>query len=115
MHRRSTPRRRGPRNDGFEEAAGQVLFLRRRQLRDQEVEEDRQLLPRRVGVRQDLRQEAVGPDESLNFALEVDLAILVEVLLVTRYAGMQIDLWSGCSRGADAAGARCACCGDACP
>lgn len=57
-------------------------LFRRWQFRHQEVQEDRQLLPLGIGVRQDRRQEAVGADKDLGLALEVDLAILVERLVV---------------------------------
>ena len=59
------------------------------QLRDQEVEEDRQLLPVGVRVGQDGRQEAVGADERLGLALEVDLAVLVELRGVGGHAGVE--------------------------
>ena len=39
--------------DGFEEAAREILLFRGWQLGDQEVEEDRQLLPARIRVGQD--------------------------------------------------------------
>ena len=41
--------------DGIKDALGQVLLLGRRQLRDQEVQKDRALLPVGVGVGQDAR------------------------------------------------------------
>ena len=67
----------------------EVFLLRRRQLGDQEVEEDRELLPLGVRVGQDRREEAVGAAERLGLALEVDLAVLVELLVVDRHAGIE--------------------------
>ena len=55
----------------------------------QEVQEDRELLPLGVGVGQDRGEEAVGAHERLGLALEVDLAVLVELLLVDGDAGVE--------------------------
>ena len=65
------------------------LPLRRRQLGDQKVQEDRELLPAGVAVGQDRGEEAVGADERLGLALEVHLAVLVESVQVDRHAGIE--------------------------
>lgn len=75
--------------DGLQDAPGQVLFLGRGELRDQEIQEDRQLLPVGIRVRQDRGQKSVGADESLGLALEVHLAIFVEIGVVGGHAGVQ--------------------------
>ena len=75
--------------DRFEDPRRQVLLLRCGQLGDEEVQEDRQLLPLGVGVGQDRRQELVGAHERLGLALELDLPVFVEVLLVDGDAGIE--------------------------
>ena len=75
--------------DGVQDALGQVVFRGRRQLRDQEVEEDRALLPAGVGVRQHGRQKGVAADEALGGALERDLPVFVQVTPVDRGALVQ--------------------------
>ena len=47
--------------DGFENAFGQIILLRSRQLGNKEIQEDGQLLPLGIGVRQDRGQELIGP------------------------------------------------------
>jgi hypothetical protein len=68
---------------------GEIFLLGSRQLRRQEVEEDRKLLPPSVDRRHDGRQEVVGSAEDLGFALEVDLLILVERGCVDHDAGIK--------------------------
>ena len=63
--------------DGFENAFRKVLVDRCGELGDQEVQEDRELLPVCVCVRQNRRQEAIGPHERLALTLEVDLPVLI--------------------------------------
>jgi hypothetical protein len=46
------------------------------------------LLPVGVSVRQDCGEKAVGPRERLRPALEIDLRVLVELILVHRHAGV---------------------------
>ena len=75
--------------DGFEDALGEILLLRRRQLGRQQVEEDRELLPLGVAVRDHRREEAVGAAEHLGLALEVHLAVLVEPVHIDRHAGIE--------------------------
>jgi hypothetical protein len=75
--------------DGFEDALGEVLLLRRRQLGRQQVEEDRELLPLGVAVGNHRREEIVGAAEHLGLALEVHLAVLVEPLHIDRHAGIE--------------------------
>ena len=75
--------------DRFEDALRQVLLDRRRQLGDEEVQEDRELLPLGVRVRQDRGEEAVGAQERLGLALEVHLPVLVELLPVDGDAGVE--------------------------
>ena len=65
--------------DGLKDAAREVLFFRRRQLEDEEVEEDGEFLPLGVGVGQDGGQEFVGTQEGFGLALEVDLAVFIEL------------------------------------
>ena len=47
----------------------------------EQVEEDRELLPLRVAVRNHRREEGVGAAEHLGLALECHLAVLVERLV----------------------------------
>ena len=75
--------------DRFEDALRQVLLDRRRQLGHQEGQEDRELLPLGIRVRQDRRQEAVGAQERLGLALEIHLPVLVEPLAVVGHAGVE--------------------------
>ena len=75
--------------DGFEDALRQVFFLGGGQLGDQEIQEDRELLPSGVRVGQDRREEAVGAGERLGLAFEIDLAVLVELLVVGGDAGVE--------------------------
>ena len=75
--------------DRFENALREVLLAWRRQLRDQEVEEDRELLPIRIREGQDGRDEGVGPGECLRLALEINLPVLVEVRIVDGDARIQ--------------------------
>jgi len=63
--------------DRLENALRQILFLRCRELGHQEIQEDRQLLPLGIGVRQDRGEKAVGADECLCCALEIDLLVFV--------------------------------------
>ncbi len=63
--------------DGFEDALGEVLLLRRRQLGSQQREQDWQLLPLIVAIRNHRREEAVSEAEHLGVALEGHLAVLV--------------------------------------
>jgi len=73
----------------LQDAARQVLLLRRGQLRRQEVEEDGKLLPLGVAVGQHGGQEVVHAAEGLGLALEVHLPVFVERLLVDRHTGVQ--------------------------
>ena len=66
--------------DGLKDAACHVRFNRRGQLEDEEVEEDGEFLPCGVGVGQDGGQKLVGAQEGLGLALEVDLAVFVELV-----------------------------------
>ncbi len=66
--------------DCFEYALGQVLFLRRRQFGNKEVQKDGELLPLGIGVREDRRKEAIGAGKRLRLPLEVHLPVLIELL-----------------------------------
>ena len=57
--------------------------------RDEEVQEDRTLLPLGVGIRQHRRQEGVGAHERLGAALELHLPVLVQLAPVDRHTGVQ--------------------------
>lgn len=61
-------------------------------LGNEEVEEDRALLPGGVGVGQNLRQERIRPSERLRLGLEVDLAILIQRVSVHGDAGVQYGI-----------------------
>ena len=65
------------------------LFLGGWQLGDQEVQEDRALLPPGVVVGKHGREKGVGAHESLGTAFELHLAVLVEIALVDRYAAVE--------------------------
>ena len=75
--------------DGVEDALGEVLLLRCRQLGDQHVEQDRELLPFGVAVGNYQRKEAIGSAEHLGLALEAHLAVLVEPVHVDRHTGIE--------------------------
>ncbi len=74
--------------NSFEDASGKVLFYWRRQLGNQEGQEDGEFLPLGVCVRQDRPQEVIGAGEGFGFAFEAYLAILVKFFVVG-YAGIQ--------------------------
>ena len=75
--------------DGLKDTFGQILFHGRGELRHEEVQKDRKLLPLGARVRQDRGEESVHAPERLGFALEVHLPVLVELLLVDRDAGVE--------------------------
>ncbi len=75
--------------DRLEDALREVFLPGRGELRDEEVEEDRELFPAGVRVGEDRGEEAVGPAEGLGLPLEVDLAVLVELVVVGRDAGVE--------------------------
>jgi len=75
--------------DRLEDPPRQILLHGRRQLGHQEVEEDRELLPGRVGIGQHLAQEGVRAHEGLGLALELDLPVLVERAPVVGDAGIE--------------------------
>ena len=66
-----------------------VVLLGGRQLRNQEIQKDRTLLPVGVGVGKDEGKKAVSADEALGLALEIHLTIFLEFALVDRYAGVE--------------------------
>src|SRR5207248_5593765 len=66
----------------FENTFREVFFHRGWQLENEEVEEDRQLLPILNAVGQDRGEEVVRAGEHLRLSLEVDLPVLVEVVHV---------------------------------
>ena len=66
-----------------------VVLLGGRQLRNQEIQKDRTLLPVGVGVGKDAGKKVVSADESLGFTLEIYLTIFLEFALVDRYAGVE--------------------------
>ena len=72
--------------DGLQHPLGEVFFLGRGQLRDEEVQEDRQLLPHRVTVTQDRGEETVAAHKGLRLPLELDLIVLAELVGVLDHA-----------------------------
>ena len=75
--------------DRLEDALRQVLLHGRRELRDQEVQGDRALLPLLVVVAEDRGEERVGADEALGLALERDLFVLAQFVHVHGDAAVQ--------------------------
>ena len=58
------------------------------ELGDEEVQDDRELLPLGVCVGQDRGEETIRTKEGLRLAFEVHLAVLVELRVVHRHTGV---------------------------
>ena len=72
-----------------EDPLGEVIFHGRWQLRDQEIQEDRALLPAGVRERQDAGEKGVCAHERLGLALEVHLPVLIQLLKIDGDAGVE--------------------------
>jgi hypothetical protein len=61
----------------------------RGQLWDEEVQEDRELLPILYAIGQDGREKVISPREGFGLTLEVHLPIFVEIVHIDRHGGIE--------------------------